>query len=117
MMMINQVAKKVPNLKIEYEVDSRQQIADSWPMVDSHNDHHDCNDDDYNNDDNNDDDDEPKDYLLGEHIYEKNSQGVFPLKVFFPPKVFDDSLARADWGWQHNIGLEQLVDIMITNLR
>ena len=82
MMMINQVAKKVPNLKIEYEVDSRQQIADSWPMVDSHNDHHDCNDDDYNNDDNNDDDDdddEPKDYLLGEHIYEKNSQGVWRL--------------------------------------
>ena len=32
-------------------------------------------------------------------------------------KVFDDSLARADWGWQHSIGLEQLVDIMITNLR
>ena len=28
-----QVAKKVPNLKIEYAVDSRQQIADSWPMV------------------------------------------------------------------------------------
>ena len=36
-MMISafQVAKKVPNLKIEYEVDSRQQIADSWPMVGS----------------------------------------------------------------------------------
>merc|ERR1711971_56500 len=61
--IFDEVAKKVPNLKIEYEVDSRQQIADSWPMV------------------------------------------------------FDDSLARADWGWQHNIGLEQLVDIMITNLR
>ena len=38
-----QVAKKVPNLKIEYEVDSRQQIADSWPMVGSphHSDKHD----------------------------------------------------------------------------
>ena len=32
---IFQVSKKVPDLKIEYEVDSRQQIADSWPMVDS----------------------------------------------------------------------------------
>ena len=31
-----QVSKKVPNLKIEYEVDSRQQIADSWPMVGSY---------------------------------------------------------------------------------
>merc|ERR1719228_20774 len=61
--IFEEVSKKVPNLKIEYEVDSRQQIADSWPMV------------------------------------------------------FDDSLARKDWGWQHNIGLEQLVDIMISNLR
>jgi len=61
--IFDEVAKKVPNLKIEYAVDSRQQIADSWPMV------------------------------------------------------FDDSLARQDWGWKHRIGLEQLVDIMITNLR
>ena len=34
-----------------------------------------------------------------------------------PLEVFDDSLARQDWGWKHRIGLEQLVDIMITNLR
>jgi len=31
--------------------------------------------------------------------------------------VFDDSLARAEWGWQHNIPLEKLVEIMITNLK
>ena len=37
--------------------------------------------------------------------------------TYFSIKVFDDSLARGDWGWQHKIGLEQLVDIMITNLR
>ena len=34
-----------------------------------------------------------------------------------PPQVFDDSLAREEWGWKHSIGLEQLVDIMISNLR
>ena len=33
------------------------------------------------------------------------------------PQVFDDSLAREEWGWKHSIGLEQLVDIMISNLR
>ena len=33
------------------------------------------------------------------------------------PDVIDDSEARQDWGWQHKIGLEELVDIMITNLK
>jgi len=33
------------------------------------------------------------------------------------PEVFDDSQARQDWGWQHHIDLDQLVDIMITNLK
>lgn len=61
--IFTEVCKHVPELKIEYAVDSRQQIADSWPMV------------------------------------------------------FDDSLAREEWGWRHSIGLEQLVDIMISNLR
>ncbi len=28
-----QVKKHVPNLVIEYKVDSRQAIADAWPMV------------------------------------------------------------------------------------
>ena len=32
------------------------------------------------------------------------------------PDIIDDSEARQDWGWQPKIGLEQLVDIMITNL-
>jgi len=31
--------------------------------------------------------------------------------------VFDDSLAREEWGWEHNTSLEKLVEIMITNLR
>jgi len=57
------VKKWVPELEIEYKVDSRQKIADSWPMV------------------------------------------------------FDDSVARQDWGWKHNISMEALVEIMITNLR
>ena len=33
------------------------------------------------------------------------------------PQVFDDSQARKDWGWKHECDLEQLVDIMITNLK
>jgi hypothetical protein len=31
--------------------------------------------------------------------------------------VFDDSLAREDWGWESRIPLASLVEIMITNLR
>jgi hypothetical protein len=31
--------------------------------------------------------------------------------------VFDDSVARADWGWEARIPLSSLVEIMITNLR
>ena len=31
--------------------------------------------------------------------------------------VFDDELARQEWGWQHDIDLAGLVEIMITNLR
>lgn len=61
--IFTEVKKHIPELKIEYNVDSRQEIADTWPMV------------------------------------------------------FDDSLAREEWGWKHSIGLEQLVDIMISNLR
>jgi len=33
------------------------------------------------------------------------------------PLVFDDSLARAEWGWESRIPVEKLVEIMITNLR
>lgn len=33
------------------------------------------------------------------------------------PMVFDDQLARQEWGWQHDIDLAKLVEIMITNLR
>lgn len=33
------------------------------------------------------------------------------------PQVFDDSNARADWGWQHKFDLEQMCRVMIENLR
>jgi len=61
--IFNEVKKHVPQLEIEYKPDSRQNIADAWPMV------------------------------------------------------FDDSAARKDWGWNHDIPLENLVEIMIVNLR
>ena len=31
--------------------------------------------------------------------------------------MFDDSVARQDWGWEARIPLARLVEIMITNLR
>ncbi len=33
------------------------------------------------------------------------------------PESIDDSVARSDWGWKHNYGLEEITDIMIKNLR
>lgn len=33
------------------------------------------------------------------------------------PQVFDDSEARKDWGWNHNYGIDELCEIMITNLK
>lgn len=33
------------------------------------------------------------------------------------PDSIDDSPARKDWGWQHKIGLEELVSIMIKHLK
>jgi threonine 3-dehydrogenase len=33
------------------------------------------------------------------------------------PQVFDDSLGRKDWGWSHDYGIDELCEIMITNLR
>jgi len=33
------------------------------------------------------------------------------------PQVFDDSVARRDWGWKHEKGVEELADIMIDGLR
>jgi len=61
--IFDEVKKWVPELEIEYSPDSRQNIADSWPMV------------------------------------------------------FDDSLSRQEWGWNHDIDLARLVEIMITNLK
>ena len=31
--------------------------------------------------------------------------------------MFDDSVARRDWGWRHQSGIEELADIMIDGLR
>ncbi|ELT88987.1 hypothetical protein CAPTEDRAFT_1836 [Capitella teleta] len=56
------VKKVIPSLTIEYKPDSRQGIADTWPMV------------------------------------------------------FDDSGARKDWGWNHEIDIDELVKIMLTYL-
>jgi len=33
------------------------------------------------------------------------------------PQVFDDSEARKDWGWSHHFGIDELCDVMITNLK
>jgi nucleoside-diphosphate-sugar epimerase len=32
------------------------------------------------------------------------------------PQSIDDSAARKDWGWQHKFGLNELVEVMLTNL-
>lgn len=33
------------------------------------------------------------------------------------PDSIDDCEARKDWGWSHKFGLEELVDVMISNLK
>ena len=33
------------------------------------------------------------------------------------PKSIDDSAARADWGWKHAFGLEEMTKDILTNLR
>ena len=32
------------------------------------------------------------------------------------PEVFDDSGARADWGWSHDYNLTRLVETMVTRI-
>lgn len=32
------------------------------------------------------------------------------------PRTIDDSIARRDWGWQHDFGLQEMVDEMVHNL-
>lgn len=61
--LADKLAKFVPELKITYRPDSRQEIADSWP------------------------------------------------------EVFDDSEARADWGWKHKYDLDKLVQLMIKDVK
>lgn len=57
-----EIRKHVPDFKIEYVPDYRQQIADSWP------------------------------------------------------DSIDDNPARQQWGWQHQFGLEEMVEDILTNL-
>jgi nucleoside-diphosphate-sugar epimerase len=33
------------------------------------------------------------------------------------PQSIDDSQARKDWGWQHQYGLDELVEVMLVNLK
>ena len=33
------------------------------------------------------------------------------------PQSIDDQLARNDWGWSHQFGVDELVDVMLSNLR
>ena len=51
-----------------------------------------------------------------------------PLEVTYKPDhrqniadswadSIDDSDARKDWGWNHKVGLPELVNIMLTNLK
>ena len=71
----------MPELEIEYSPDSRQNIADSWPMV---------------------------------RIVMALMMMTTIVMMF---QVFDDSLSRQEWGWNHDIDLARLVEIMITNLK
>ncbi len=61
-MLAEEITKRIPDFKITYFPDYRQQIADSWP------------------------------------------------------KSIDDSVAREEWGWKHNYGLQELVDYMLEEL-
>jgi nucleoside-diphosphate-sugar epimerase len=60
--LAEEIKKHVPDFKITYKPDSRQQIADTWPGS------------------------------------------------------IDDSEARADWGWQHDYGIEKMTADMIKNI-
>lgn len=71
----------MPELEIEYSPDSRQNIADSWPMV----------------------------------MIVMALMMMTTIVMMF--QVFDDSLSRQEWGWNHDIDLARLVEIMITNLK
>ena len=71
----------MPELEIEYSPDSRQNIADSWPMV----------------------------------RIVRTLMIMTTIVMTF--QVFDDSLSRQEWGWNHDIDLARLVEIMITNLK
>ncbi len=58
-----EITKHIPDFKIDYDIDQRQKIADSWPQS------------------------------------------------------IDDTVARADWGWNPKFDLAELVNTMLTNLK
>ena len=33
------------------------------------------------------------------------------------PQVFDDSNARRDWGWNHEYGIEEMVQVMVDKVK
>ncbi|XP_063838935.1 L-threonine 3-dehydrogenase, mitochondrial [Ostrinia nubilalis] len=61
--LVEAMAKYMPEMKITYQPDSRQEIADSWPQV------------------------------------------------------FDDSEARRDWNWKPDVDLDQLVQLMVKEVK
>lgn len=63
-----------------------------------------------------------------EELTEKISKYVPELRVSYKPdsrqliadswpQVFDDSEARADWGWNHEYDLDKLVEDMVTKVK
>lgn len=61
--LAEELKKHIPDIKVTYNPDHRQAIADSWP------------------------------------------------------KSIDDSIARKEWGWKHEIGLSRMTQIMVENLK
>lgn len=61
--LAEKISKHVPELKMTYQIDSRQKIADDWPQI------------------------------------------------------FDDSEARADWGWKHEYDIDKLVVDILQQVR
>lgn len=61
--LAEEIKKHIPNFEIDYALDYRQAIADSWPQS------------------------------------------------------IDDSVAREQWGWKHNYGIEEMTVDMLTNLK
>ena len=55
--------------------------------------------------------------MINQVIFIKSHLKTSSLSAETWPQVFDDSVARRDWGWRHELGVEELADIMIDGLR